>query len=75
MGDVEFHPGHVQLIGDARSDLLLAKPFQKWHWPFTFHYVGEPTEFSVEEWQEYHLQPSKAYYAEGTIEVLKKFAA
>lgn len=71
---VGFQPKRTELIGDAKSDLLLAKPFQKRNWPFTFHFVGEHVDFSAEEWQVYHLQPSNAHYAEGTIEVLKKFA-
>lgn len=72
---VGFQPKRTKLIGDAKSDLLLAKPFQKRGWEFTFHFVGEHVDFSAEEWQAYHLQPSNAHYDEGTIEVLKKFAA
>lgn len=72
---VRFKPKRTELIGDAKSDLLLAKPFQERQWPFMFHFVGEHVDFSTEEWQAYHLQLSNAHYDEGTLEVLKKFAA
>lgn len=67
-------PEHAHLIGDARSDLLLAHPFRDKNIPYTVHFVGKETALSDELREKYVIEVSSRRYDEGTLEVLKRFA-
>ena len=66
-------PTHVYLLGDARSDLLLADPIRSRHIPYTMYFVGEEALLPSDVRKQYVIEGSSKKYVEGTAEILQHF--
>lgn len=67
-------PEFTHLLGDARSDLLLADPFREKGIPYTVHFVGDETTLTDNLRRQYVIEPSAKRYAAGTVELLQRFS-
>jgi len=65
-------PDFVHLIGDARSDLLLADPLKALGISYLLHFVGDRERLSPPDLAGYELDFPAVNYDLGTIKVLKK---